>query len=1077
MIEQGFKDINLVKQTIRFKDQDFKLIKMRKLIYWYLKHFDKANEELNHIHCRFGHPGRTKTTVINKLYGTNSHKRNCESCLQAKASRHYFPVATQNPPKEKLQLVQADIMEVGTLSFDGKLYVCDFRDIFTKYSYIECLVSKSNALNVFKAFVQNVGKPRTLRTDNGGEFASKEFKHYCLQQSIRQEFTVPYSSQQNGGIERFWRTLMNVSRANLLECKISKEFWPYAVEYSCYQINCWPYEDQDKRITTPYEAMTGKKPNISLLHTFGCDAYTMQLKHERTHSKLSRRAKVSVFLGIPRNVKGYYLLNTKYNTISIKRDVVFIEESYEEAKKASVLVEDDPKDLDFQNPGRAKLTEGEEETEAEFQIEPRRHETVQEPPGTEPNDQESEVESEITSPYQDQESPESQPTRKSTRTRQPPKEFWKATEVNVLFEGADPKTYKQATTAEDHEEWDKAMRSEIQSLENLKTWNLVERPKDRNVISSKWVFKKKFKGGAYDKHKARFCARGFSQKEGVDYDLTFAPVARHSTTRIFIAKAAQMNRSINRIDIKNAYLNAEVKEDIYLELPQGYYRLMGRQDKKQVAKLNKSLYGLKQSARNWYLHFKSVLEQLGFNTSQVDPCLFTNGDQIILIYVDDVLLNLGDNLQDFLKKIKMIYTLSEEESLAFHLGLDYMQTEKEIFIHQRSYIQELAKTHNMTQCKPRPTPTTNQRLIPKQDFEESLPSSSGYRQLVGSLLWISIQTRPDITYAVYDLCKQLSKPTQAHLNAAKRVLAYLITTQDRGLRFRKNMKTNTIRIYTDADWSSDIADSKSTSGYIVLLNGTPISWCSRKQNHVALSSCESEYIALSECVKESLYIQKLVKEFNFDLYLPLSIGVDNQSTITIASNQAFHRRTKHINRIYDFVRDEIKQGNLTLHYVPTSDNFADGFTKPLIGNKFHCYLNNVTSSLKGSVENANSLLAHFQNDLHRRNEDLEEKTCFYSITVDKNTQYSIPVGNRTKLSQGQEYSSYSEQLCYPALSLQTTLKKVSKVQLLTQSFEGIPAKNWTRIMKNAGNRVSRLGAKSGMESQGNLPIPPTDRPN
>ena len=141
------------------------------------------------------------------------------------------------------------------------------------------------------------------------------------------------------------------------------------------------------------------------------------------------------------------------------------------------------------------------------------------------------------------------------------------------------------------------------------------------------------------------------------------------------------------------------------------------------------------------------------------------------------------------------------------------------------------------------------------------------------------------------------------------------------------------------------------------------------------------------------------------------------------------------------------------------------------------YCNSSWSLLSSSVESANSLLAHFQNDLHRRNEDLEEKTCFYSITVDKNTQYSIPVGNRTKLSQGQEYSSYSEQLCYPALSLQTTLKKVSKVQLLTQSFERIPAKNWTRIMKNAGNRVSRLGAKSGMESQGNLPIPPTDRPN
>ena len=961
LVNEGM-EVNLSKLSAEIGTEKTELKREGDLAFWNLLH--EVNEaEVNHFHYSLGHPGRDKSALLEKYYGVKTKAEACDDCITAKSTRSPFPKHSENAAKKTLERVSGDIMEVGLTSAYGDKYISGFKDQYSHYIYPVPVASKSEAFHTFKLFIQNVGTPRILRTDNGGEYLSDEFQSFLLEKGIKHELTVGYSSQQNGSIERSWRTLMDTARANLNRCKLPMQFWDYAVLYAKKQLNSWARKYGTHRISSPHEQMFGFKEDITQMKVFGCDAFAHKLEHERAESKLSKRAEPYVFLGIPDNTKGYWLLNPKDNTVITRRDATFRQESFSHSAEVSMEVEDDPKDKDYQPEEEDEPTKQTPRTSKEKKKQPE--------PKEEASDSESETEeqnedpsakdpNEMMPPTQD---PDQEKTKESeqsveveqkerrrekegrpTRERKLPGAWW---EVNLVTK-PEPKTFIQAMASDEKEKWREAMIEEYQNLDKLGTWVLVPKNEAKNVIRAKWVYKRKMKGGEIDRYRARIVAKGFTQKKGIDYSFTFSPVARHSTTRLVIATAAQRGRKLFKVDIKNAYLNASVSEELYLEIPPGYSELMNKNTKDKVMRLKKSLYGLKQSARNWYLHLKGFLEDEGFSSSQTDPCLFIKGSSFILIYVDDVLIDLGSELQDFISKLKETYTLSEQDELTWHLGMGFTQEENETKMNQKDYIEEIAKKWNQDQSKPTFNPTTGTRLSPASN-ETPLMSTTAYKRLLGSLLWISVMTRPDVTYAVHDLCKQDHKPTKDHFIAAKRVLRYLVTTKDISLKF-KQVKEAEVEVYSDSDWSGDPKDSKSTSGYVVLFNKTPISWATRKQRRVAMSTCEAEFTALGEAIKEALYITKLVEEMKLETKMPLKILVDNQSCIKISENPAFHARTKHIARELHFIRDEVRNERVKVEYVASKDNIADGFTKPLNGPRFRRFREMLMLGSRGSVE-------------------------------------------------------------------------------------------------------------------------------
>jgi len=445
-------------------------------------------------------------------------------------------------------------------------------------------------------------------------------------------------------------------------------------------------------------------------------------------------------------------------------------------------------------------------------------------------------------------------------------------------------------------------------------------------------------------------AKGYTQKHGEDYFETFAPVARHTTTRLVIANAARKGRILIKADIESAYLNAPVKEDIYLHIPQGLQEYEGKELTKKCLKLKKSLYGLKQSARNWYECLTNWLKEEGFQESKTDPCLYTHEemDGNVLIYVDDTLIDLPEQHKEaFKKKLEARFKLSEYQDLDWHLGLQIQQSNKSINISQTSYIERVCEMFNIPK-KTKLTPTTNQRLPYPEEGEEK--TNKPYRQLVGCLLWVSIMTRPDITYAVHDLSRHNNYPTIQHWLAAVRTLQYLHTTKHLGLEYKRS-ETVEINGFSDSDWMGDTQDSKSTSGYIFFFNNAPICWNSTKQRRISMSTCEAEYKALGEAVKEARYLQKLAKELKLPTSETTLIQLDNISTICISENPALHKRTKHILADFNFIREAVReQKDIQLKYIPTNLNPADVFTKPLIGEKYYKHKNKMMTYTHSEIE-------------------------------------------------------------------------------------------------------------------------------
>lgn len=470
-----------------------------------------------------------------------------------------------------------------------------------------------------------------------------------------------------------------------------------------------------------------------------------------------------------------------------------------------------------------------------------------------------------------------------------------------------------------HHAWKLAMDEEYGSIIKNDVWDFVPRPKGKSVVSSKWLFKIKHNAdGSIEKYKARFVARGFFQKEGIDYEETFAPVARYTSIRSTIAIAAAKGWELHQMDVKTAFLNGVIEEEVYIEQPEGY--VIHKRDS-HVCRLKKALYELKQAPRAWYERIDKYLLSLGFCKNDVDANIYLkvyNGEMLILVlYVDDLFLTGESKLIIRCKKeLASKFEMKDLGLMHYFLGLEVWQRSNEIFLSQGKYTIDILKRFRMIDCRPMHTPMeSNLKKLSVSATNSGFADPSEYRQLIGSLMYL-VNTRPDICYAVNALSQFMSLPKLVHLVAAKHILRYLRGTIGYGLKYSLNTPI-LLEGYSDSDWAGSVKDRKSTSGIYFNLGSAVISWACRKQSSVALSTAQVEYIAASVASREAVWLRKLLVGLFGQASGPTTIHCDNQSCIKMSVNPVFHDWSKHVKTHYHFIWDMVQRGAIHLKYIST----------------------------------------------------------------------------------------------------------------------------------------------------------------
>ncbi|THH04538.1 hypothetical protein EW146_g10151 [Bondarzewia mesenterica] len=512
-----------------------------------------------------------------------------------------------------------------------------------------------------------------------------------------------------------------------------------------------------------------------------------------------------------------------------------------------------------------------------------------------------------------------------------------------VIEGIEPRNVDDARKRADWPKWEAAILDELGRMEKLGMWDLVERPTAANVVGSKWVFKiKRGAAGEITKYKARLVAQGFTQVPGIDYGDMFAPVAKLTSIRVLLALAARFDWEIHQMDVKNAFLNGDLEEEIYMKQPPGY-AAPGLEDK--VCRLIKTIYGLKQSSQRWYKKLCDAFFEMGFKVCSVEHGIFTKHDEtkgtisIIAASVDDfaLLANSLVAIDEMKDALNHAFEMTDLGEIHWLLGIEIKRDRgaRTISLSQRAYIDTILSRFNLENANPLSTATDpNSRLSISQcpsmphQFEEM--RNVPYQEAIGSVMYAALAARPDICFAVTYLSQFMQNPRRPHWEAAKRLFRYLKGTRELWLVL--GVEQCSIEGFSDADHARQ-EHRHSISGYVFLFDGGAVSWSSKKQPIIAQSSTEAEYVAMAHATKEALWMRMFLGDILSPLSAPIIVYGNNLSAISLAKNDTFHTRTKHIDVRYHFICDIVNKNLIELCYCPTGDMAADGFMKPLTRQK------------------------------------------------------------------------------------------------------------------------------------------------
>jgi len=837
--------------------------------------FDQEHNSLysNLWHDRLGHPSNERLAVLSHTH-SYIHKNkveNCNSCHLAKQRKLPFPNSTSHAI-EPFDVVHVDIW--GPCAIPSLLayrYFLTIVDDHSRFTWLYPICNKSETrknLTNFVAYVKNqFGKTiKVVRSDNGLEFNMVD---YFDATGIVHQTSCVETPEQNGIVERKHQHLMNVTCALLFKSKVPAQFWYHAVSHAAYLINRIP--TPFLKNASPFEKLYDKEPDLRNVRVFGCLCYSSTLI--ANCNKLDHRATVGIFLGFKPNTKGYMIFCLKNHSINVSRNVIFYEKIFPYSTKNWDNVDPSeislPKSQIYHNILNDIVTE----TENCY--------TVNEDVNVDDRSHDDEIISDTNSNNQREARNRKPPSylkdyhtfytssNCSNRVRYPIESYVSYSKIShryrktiaAIDNNTEPTSYEEAIK---DKRWRQAMNEEVQALQKNNTWTITSLPENKVSIGCKWIYKTKYRAdGVVDRYKVRLAAKGYTQMEGLDYLDTFSPVAKLTTVRLLLSLAAVNKWHLKQLDVNNAFLHGDLNEEVYMDLPPG----ISSTNPKQVCKLHKSLYGLKQASRQWYDKLSTFLISHQFKQANVDHSLFikTVGSNFtaLLVYVDDIILT-GNDIEEINRITSMLvqcFKIKNLGDLTYFLSIEVARSSKGIYLCQRKYALDLLHEAGMLASAPVSTPMNFSKRITTTD-ETPLANPTPYRRLVGRLIYLT-NTRPDITHAVHQLSQHVAAPTHTHHQASLRVLRYLKSNLGQGILLAADSEIK-LKGFSDADWAGCPDTRRSVTGYIVYLGHSPVAWRSKKQNTVFRSSSEAEYRALASTTCELQWILYLLNDLRIE---------------------------------------------------------------------------------------------------------------------------------------------------------------------------------------------------------------------
>ena len=903
-------------------------------------------------HCRFSHCSKKKLekTIENSVdrnelkdFVSNFNPSNCRGCVFGKSTRKPISKTKSKLTKKGiLEALSCDCLDFPRKSVDRKTCALTVCDAGSGYLWFFPMNSKREVFDLLKTLLLKLerlfpGKVKILRSDQGTEFTNKKLTKFLQEQGITQQFSNAHEHELNGRAENSNRMLLAMVRASLQMTRMSQGYWSFAGKAACVSYNMLSFSDEK----SPYELVHKTTPPISRLRIFGVHGFVHVDRSQR--SKLDRTSEPCRFLGYDVKTNSYLLLIGRKKMITSRTfhcdEELVVQRLLQNQEETPLDDAEDSEDSEL------LLLDCEKEHNEEHIADDCHHED---------NDDEDEDEPQEESQHEDSHSQDDGRNGESVQQRynlrssvQVPKRFEEQvkplrTKENILScllklrvqQAIIMKARKKRRQAagsyfeiKHDERWLKAYQKELRKLEEIGNLKVVKRTKGMTIIPFSECFEQKRDNINHeDILKVRLAARGdlLETKES-----TYSPAAHADDVRIFLMMLKMLKCYTLQCDCPGAYLNGRLDEVVHLYLPNGHELKDTRNTR--VYECGTSIYGLAVSGKVWYYTFVKLVKKIDLVPSKRNPCLFLlekeNKYLYLLLYVDEFLFGSADYdlcifVRDFLKKELNIKATGHFESF---VGFEIERKENTLFLHQEKLILKALDEYEITTTESLPLPVN----FKWTEGSKELVEKKKLQALFGTLNYISCVSRPDIAFSVNMIARRLEVPTLEVFRAGKRILKYLASTLDYGLRMdTKERRDLEVKVFTDATFADCTEDKfKSTGGYLIFVNDVLVSWKSKKLKWVCASVAHSEYLSMYEGSKQALSIAFLIEEVFKICPFPILLRTDNKAVVDTISKMIPNEMIKSMKTKYFAPMQWIEEDLITAEHISTNENPADGMTK------------------------------------------------------------------------------------------------------------------------------------------------------